>query len=464
MKGDKVKKTADARRKSSFDFVGVILRLLPERLTGTPAEFARRYSGARACGDAISLAEAMRRKTATYYALLAIAAVVAGSAAVQQLSSGGDIEPVEREGLGGTPKYIEAEVNAEYDGENLRKQVSVTVLPKEPSASDAAAALEDVKSRLPDAILGQNESLESVVYDLELVTADEETGALISWSSDRPDAIDEEGRVNLIDGKPGDEVVLSAEIVVGEAMSDLDIVAVTGASETGRGYVRDLEDSVDRLVAALSGSADGATVALPESTESGVRTDWRTPRETGALAALFLLPPIAFFVYRNRYRTMDKAVAEMRSSIKRDFPDFLSKLLLLLNAGLVVTAAVEKIAEDYRERRRPGEEKVFFEELLGMEDRIRGANTSLISEFSGLAARSGQREVLRFSAILADNIDKGSALADKLMQEEGMLRVMRKKRAEEKGRLAETKLTFPMALQLGAIIIITVAPAMFDMG
>jgi hypothetical protein len=98
-----------------------------------------------------------------------------------------------------------------------------------------------------------------------------------------------------------------------------------------------------------------------------------------------------------------------------------------------------------------------------MEDRINGANTSLIAEFSGLAARSGQREVLRFSAILSDNIDKGSALADKLMQEEGMLRMIRKKRAEERGKIAETKLTFPMALQLGAIIIITVAPAAFEM-
>jgi hypothetical protein len=41
--------------------------------------------------------------------------------------------------------------------------------------------------------------------------------------------------------------------------------------------------------------------------------------------------------------------------------------------------------------------------------------------------------------------------------------MVRKKRAEERGRLAETKLTFPMALQLGAIILITVAPAAFEM-
>jgi hypothetical protein len=452
------------QKMKGFDVVGWIMRLLPERFTGEPAELARRYGGARACGDAKSLSDAIRRRTASYYAMIALAAVVAGAAAVQQLSAGSALGSVEREGFGGDAKYIDAQVDAAYEGENLRKQVSVTVLPKEPDAEEAAAALEDVKSRLPDAILAGNESLDSVVSDLDLITEDDRTGALISWSSDRPEAIDGEGRVNLIDGKPGDEVTLSAEIAVGEATDDLDIAAVTGDPGAAHDFARDLEASVDRLVSGISESAEGRAVSLPGGTDAGIRIGWSAPRETGALAALLLLPPIAFFVYRNRYRAMDRAVAEMRESVKRDFPDFLAKLLLLLNAGLVATAAVEKIAEDYRERRRPGEEKVFFEELLGMEDRIRGANTSLVAEFSGLAARSGQREVLRFSAILSDNIDKGSALADKLMQEEGMLRMMRKKRAEEKGRLAETKLTFPMALQLGAIIIITVAPAAFEMG
>jgi hypothetical protein len=439
------------------------MRILPARVTGESAEFARRYGGARACGDADALADAMRRKTVSYYMMIALALVVAGAAAAQQLSSGDAIEPAEREGLGGDAQYIDAQISAEYRGESIEKQVSVTVLPEAPEPSETAAALDGLMKRLPDAILGQNAAPDNIVSDLDLITEDEKTGALISWNSDNPDAIDEEGRVNLIDGKPGDKVLLTADIMLGEATDSLDIAVVTGDPGAAHDYARDLDGSVDRLVSAISESDEGRTVTLPESTDTGITIGWSKPREKGALAAFFVLPVIALFVYRGRYRGMDKAVAEMREGIKRDFPDFLAKLLLLLNAGLVVTAAVEKIADDYNERRRPGEEKVFFEELLGMEDRIRGANTSLTAEFAGLAARSGQREVMRFSAILADNIDKGSALADKLMQEEGMLRAMRKKRAEEKGRLAETKLTFPMALQLGAIIIITVAPAAFEM-
>jgi len=70
---------------------------------------------------------------------------------------------------------------------------------------------------------------------------------------------------------------------------------------------------------------------------------------------------------------------------------------------------------------------------------------------------------MRFSSILADNIDKGSALADKLEQENRMLWDGRKRRAEKEGRIAETRLIFPMVLQVLVVVIVTVAPAAFEM-
>jgi hypothetical protein len=440
-----------------------ITELMPAKLTGDAAEMARMYGGARMSGDASALAGELRKKTASYYVMLALALAVCAAAAVSQLTGGGGISPVERGGIGGGVRYIDAQLEAKYGDEAVERRVSVAVQPRELSPEEIATALDGLKSRLPSEVLGENESLASVTSDLALAGEDAETGAVISWRSNRPEIISDGGQVNLIEGKPGEEVLLEADITLGEATDSIVLKAAMGDPAAGHDFVRDLEASVGTLISDISTGTDGSSVNLPGSTDTGIEMIWSRPRETGALAALFIIPIIGVFVYRGRYRGMGKAVAKMRESIKRDFPDFLAKLLLLLNAGLVVTAAVAKIADDYRERRRSGEEKVFFEELLAMEERIRGANTSLAAEFSDLAVRSGQREVMRFSAILADNIDKGSALADKLMQEEGMLRAMRKKRAEERGRLAETKLTFPMALQLGAIIIITVAPAAFEM-
>jgi hypothetical protein len=445
------------------DPIGALLRRLPERLTGDPKELARRYGGARASGDSKALAESIRRRNASYYLLLLVALALAAAMTVQAYTTETGIGTVERSGLGGDVKYVDAVVGARYGDVGIDRQVSVAVLPAQPTPDEIADAIADLKARLPEMILNGNGSADCVTSDLYLPTEDGRTGAIINWQSDRPEIIDETGMVNLIEGKPGEEVALEADITLGEATDHVALSVVTGDPGAAYDYTRDLEESVDGVLASISEGEEGTAVTLPEETESGIGLVWERPRESGALALLFFLPFLGYLVYRNRYKGMDNAVARMRASIRRDFPDFLAKLLLLLNAGLVVTAAVSKIADDYRQHRRAGEEKVFFEELCGMESRIRGANTSLIAEFSDLAVRSGQREVMRFSAILGDNIDKGSALADKLMQEEGMLRMMRKKRAEERGRLAETKLTFPMALQLGAIILITVAPAAFEM-
>jgi hypothetical protein len=309
----KRKRSSGAGR--GFDVVASVMRILPARVTGEPAEFARRYGGARACGDAGVLADAMRRKTASYFLMIALALVIAGAAAAQQLSAGAAIEPAEREGLGGDAQYIDARVSAEYKGESIEKQVSVTVLPETPGPAETAAALSDLMERLPDAILGGNAALGDICSDLELITEDEATGALISWGSDNPDAIDEEGRVNLIDGKPGDRVLLTAEITLGEATDSLDIAVTTGDPGAAHDYARDLDGSVDRLVADLSGNAEGRTVTLPKNTDTGIAMDWSKPRDRSALLAFFILPAIALVVYRNRYRGMDKAVAEMREGI-----------------------------------------------------------------------------------------------------------------------------------------------------
>jgi hypothetical protein len=80
-----------------------------------------------------------------------------------------------------------------------------------------------------------------------------------------------------------------------------------------------------------------------------------------------------------------------------------------------------------------------------------------------MAARSGVREVMRFAAIVNDNVDKGSALAEKLKTEGELLWSLRRRNAEEAGRIAETKLIMPMTLTLLVLIAITVAPAALEM-
>jgi hypothetical protein len=299
--------------------------------------------------------------------------------------------------------------------------------------------------------------------DLRLITHDDESGAVIRWSSDREEIIAENGTVNLLNAQADDDVYLTGYIRLAGVSDEVQLRAVIGTPGEGYDYGRDLTNSLNEIIDGLNSSADGEQVSLPEKTENGVTLSWKRPAET----AFLFIPPVliafGYFMYRRRYANIKKEVKAMRESMKLDFPDFLAKLLLLLNAGLVVSSAVARIADDYKARRRVGEEHIFYEELLDMEDRMRASNTGLTAEFTSLAMRSGQREIMRFSSILSDNIDKGSTLADKLTQEEHTLRLVRKRSAEERARVAETKLTFPMALELAAVILITIAPAVMQM-
>ena len=73
------------------------------------------------------------------------------------------------------------------------------------------------------------------------------------------------------------------------------------------------------------------------------------------------------------------------------------------------------------------------------------------------------RELMRISNIISDNISKGVELTDKLHNESELLWLARKRSCEERGRLAETKLTFPLTLFLLVLVAVTVCPALLEL-
>ena len=90
---------------------------------------------------------------------------------------------------------------------------------------------------------------------------------------------------------------------------------------------------------------------------------------------------------------------------------------------------------------------------------MKSVNSAFDAEFRDFARRSGVRELLRLSNIITDNMNKGTELVSKLEQESALMWHMSKKQVEERGRIAESKMTFPMAVMLLALILVTSAPA-----
>ena len=74
----------------------------------------------------------------------------------------------------------------------------------------------------------------------------------------------------------------------------------------------------------------------------------------------------------------------------------------------------------------------------------------------------GVSQFSRLAGIIRDNQLKGFDISGKLKNEAELLWDLRKRNAEERGRLAETRLTMPLALLLLVLLLVTAAPAIIQ--
>ncbi len=205
-------------------------------------------------------------------------------------------------------------------------------------------------------------------------------------------------------------------------------------------------------------------IELPAALDTGEKISWTVEDDerSNVFVISMLTMVIAFCIYKNRFAGIERRRREERESVIRQLPEFVNRLVLLLNAGLVLTSAFERSVEEsfgFDE----GNDDYFYGKLKEIYITSKTANGSMNVELRRLAKESGIRELMRVSNIINDNINKCVELTHKLQAESELLWLSRKKSCEEKGRLAETKLTLPLMIFLMVLITITIAPALLEL-
>lgn len=166
------------------------------------------------------------------------------------------------------------------------------------------------------------------------------------------------------------------------------------------------------------------------------------------IGMVFLLPDVDL---KNR-------VKKRRISMQIDFPEFLNKLTLLVDAGLPVSGAWTKIVEE--SANKSGRPLYREMELVYLQIRSGKSEFNAYEEF---AKRCRMLEVTKFTAVLLMNLRKGSGelvsslktLSDECWQ--GRVHM-----AKRQGEEASTKLLFPMMLMLAGIMIIVIIPVILE--
>ena len=145
--------------------------------------------------------------------------------------------------------------------------------------------------------------------------------------------------------------------------------------------------------------------------------------------------------------------------MERELPAFNDQLLLLLGSGLIFREAFRRIADGYRQK---AGNSYFQSVIIGIEDETEQGVSDIVNVITRRAEEIGVSEFSRLAGVIQDNQLMGTDISDKLRNEGEILWDLRKRNAEERGRLAETKLTLPLAILLMVLVLVTAAPAMIQ--
>ena len=221
----------------------------------------------------------------------------------------------------------------------------------------------------------------------------------------------------------------------------------------------EIEYELRKTVSSFNDDQSLRRIPLPAALDSGRKISWKVERENNSIIILFVMITASFAIFRSYLSPLEKQRKKEKESVVRNLPEFVNKLVLLLNAGLVLNSAFERtITESLRFRE--DDDDYFINRIKEIYVSVKTTNSSINEEFRKFAKENGTMDLMRVSNIVNDNINKGVELTEKLQRESETLWINRKKNCEEKGKLAETKLTLPLMIFLIVLIVITVAPAL----
>jgi hypothetical protein len=216
------------------------------------------------------------------------------------------------------------------------------------------------------------------------------------------------------------------------------------------------------IVEAEENSREKEKFSLPERV-AGKELQWSKKKEDRWYYFLLIGVGVSvFLVYHSREKVKQKERAR-REELIRDYPGMISKFTMLLQTGVTVKQAWEKIVEHYERQRDELGVHVVYEEM-GKTLREIQSGVAEAESYERFGKRCGVTVYLKFGALLSQNLRKGSRGISELLRMEAIQSFEdRKSTAKRLGEEAGTKLLLPMLGMLAVVFIMVMVPAFFSL-
>lgn len=336
------------------------------------------------------------------------------------------------------------------------QDIILELYPKEYSVEELDRMFLEVCEKLPGLICMENENLESICSDLNLVQEVSGYPFSIQWESSKNRIINEEGKLSWEEEAADESIELTAVFSYDDWEKEYTI-PVRIQVDREKNLVNFLKEDLQQQEEQTRQEAFFSlpTLFLQNSLQ------WRySPDNTYLVFALlfaFLIPIISYFKDREIYDQSRKR----KNQLQESFPDFISRLILLMEAGLSIQGAFFRIGEDYL-KKREGKQNYLYEEIIYICRQMKNGLTEK-EGYELLARRCGLSCYKKLSGLLIQHLHKGgSGILESLREEAAKAGDEQKRNIQKKGEEMGTKLLFPMILMLGIVMVFIMIPALFS--
>lgn len=317
--------------------------------------------------------------------------------------------------------------------------------------------LNQAKEELNQIVPGNNPSLEQVTEPLCIPQYLQEGAVEAVYSFSDYDVFRADGKLEQNVEEP-ELVEITAELTCQEevCLYQFYVRAVPREQSDQEVFVEKLTS----IVEAQNQQEDREYVNLPEE-QDGTKVVWKEDVQNPGVIIVFMSAAVVLGLFFREKENKKRQEAERKKQMLLDYSGIVSKLSLLLGAGMNISLAWERIALDYRQKLENGETEPRFayEELLGTLYEIKdGVGELKAYENFGIRCRLGVYRKL--SSLIVQNVRRGAKGMQKLLeQEEWEAYEQRKAHARQAGEEAGTKLLLPMGIMLVIVLAILVIPA-----
>lgn len=370
----------------------------------------------------------------------------------------GQVETViERPDFGQAAESYKLSYTIESEEGSREGTMPLLVEPKLPVGDEAILLLESKYEPLLRHMLSEKGLQNHLTNDLTFDSEPFDEAIKVEYVSLEPEFLTDQGQLrrNLMELTKAYPVSVLATLEINDLQ--LSFVYDFDAYRSPLNLTEEFDLVVDRV------QIEQNQVVLPETlSENEGQVAWLTSMEGIRGIQVFAASIfIAMILYMFKKRELDQAIEERQVLILGDFPDVVSKLTLLINAGMTFNRAWHKIVMDYQER--SGRKRPLYEEMVVTTTQLQNGmpEREALEEFG---KRTGSKEVIRMTAILIQNLRRGSsALSASLKQLSNEAWEIRTSHAKMLGEKASTKLLLPMGISFITVIIIVLAPTLMSM-